>query len=381
MERGGLDLYPLTGKQYLPNENLDFELSPRGSSLELELTPRLSPRSERQESGLSPRRTPRRTESDTCGEAFVRNLEILSLSGEPVLESVSSSLGTVAKLKKEIQRHAGIPFLTQKLCVGDQALDDTTKLSSLKDCSVTLIVLPYSDSEKAKDKLLGAVQRDEIKVVKKCLKHPICPNFHDRHPKCRTPLHEAAYIGNPYLVKLLCEAKADRTARDDEGKTPLHVATQLGHTEAVRYLIRGKSSGVNEVARCGGTPLQLAVMQGHLEVVQVLCGEPGVDKDKASEDSFVHSCSPLQRAARGGHVEIVRTLCDAKANLNKADYKGKQTPLWDASWHGHYLAVRTLLEARADVNASDGDFRTALMGAESQGFEAVARLLREHGAL
>jgi ankyrin repeat protein len=51
-----------------------------------------------------------------------------------------------------------------------------------------------------------------------------------------TPLHSAAHNGDVALVEALLEAKASRTATNDDGHTAAEVAEAAGHNEIVRLL-------------------------------------------------------------------------------------------------------------------------------------------------
>ena len=65
-----------------------------------------------------------------------------------------------------------------------------------------------------------------------------------------TPLHNAAWIGNLPMVRLLIELGADPNLRDpNHGATPLGWAQYNGQTEVARYL--GRNRGHSSPGRRG----------------------------------------------------------------------------------------------------------------------------------
>ena len=52
----------------------------------------------------------------------------------------------------------------------------------------------------------------------------------------RTPLHVAAYYGQPGVARVLLQHGANRTVRDREGHTALELATSRGHDAVVAAL-------------------------------------------------------------------------------------------------------------------------------------------------
>jgi ankyrin repeat protein len=56
----------------------------------------------------------------------------------------------------------------------------------------------------------------------------------------QTALHNA--VGHPILVKVLLEAGADATVKDDEGKTAVDLARDFGYTKSLQLLEKGVRS-------------------------------------------------------------------------------------------------------------------------------------------
>ena len=53
--------------------------------------------------------------------------------------------------------------------------------------------------------------------------------------------------------------------------------------------------------------------------------------------------------------------------------------MW-ASWYGHFTTIQTLLNKDADVNVKSNYDKTALTGAEKEGYTEIVKLLKEAGA-
>jgi len=87
----------------------------------------------------------------------------------------------------------------------------------------------------------------------------------------RTPMHEAALVGDiPEMTRLL-SAGADPNASDDDGWTPLHVAVQNWHLDVVNALLAA-GANVNAQDVHGNTPLSTAVFnsRGRGDLIVVL---------------------------------------------------------------------------------------------------------------
>ena len=90
--------------------------------------------------------------------------------------------------------------------------------------------------------------------------------------------------------------------------------------------------------------------------------------------------TPLDRAAAYGHREVVAFLIEEGADI-APDYRSDTglTLLHAAARGGCLELARKLVEKGADIDAKGNDGRTPLDFAESNGYEEMAALLREHG--
>ncbi len=119
-----------------------------------------------------------------------------------------------------------------------------------------------------------------------------------------TPLHLAAFFGQPAAVKWLLERSADpnAVAKNPTMVRPLHSAVASGVTESVVALVDG-GADVNAAQQGGWTPLQAAAMHNRLEMVRSLLAA-GADVAQQADDGK----TAIGRAEAGGHDEMVKVL-------------------------------------------------------------------------
>jgi len=117
----------------------------------------------------------------------------------------------------------------------------------------------------------------------------------------KTALHCAARCGHVSMIHLLCQAGANKNAKDDKGKTPLMWATVRGHAEVVGALLHeGASTEVS--ADDGATPLMWAARLGKYHIANLLL-DFGANVNHARGDS-----SPLIWALQYSDQSMVSLL-------------------------------------------------------------------------
>ena len=254
-----------------------------------------------------------------------------------------------------------------------------------------------------------------------------------------TPLHYAAFSGDPALVRFLIDKGAKIEAVDAKSKTPLHIAVTNDKREAAGALLergaavearddyqrtalvlcareRGQASlgrvlieagaDVNAKDKFGSDALELAAWRGKADFVDLLlekgaqvpesgerwqmgvsqAASQGLSKlfrrltDGRDEASVLAaSRSILHDAAAGGSAEIVGILLDKGCDPAGVDRFG-WTPLHYAARDGRTDAVRILIDKKAPLNVRTMMGQTPYNVAMERKTEAVAGLLAEKGA-
>ncbi len=126
----------------------------------------------------------------------------------------------------------------------------------------------------------------------------------EHSPDGFTPLHLAAFFGQPAAVKWLLERGADpnAVAKNPTMVRPLHSAVASGLTESVVALV-DSGADVNAAQQGGWTPLQAAAMHNRLEMVRSLLAT-GADVAQQTDDGK----TAIGLAEAGGHDEMVKLL-------------------------------------------------------------------------
>ena len=119
-----------------------------------------------------------------------------------------------------------------------------------------------------------------------------------------TPLHLAAFFGQPAAVEWLLErgAAPNAVAKNPTMVQPLHSAVASGVTESVVALLDG-GADVNATQQGGWTPLQAAAMHNKLDMVRSLLAA-GAEVAQQADDGK----TAIGLAEAGGHDEMVRLL-------------------------------------------------------------------------
>lgn len=271
-----------------------------------------------------------------------------------------------------------------------------------------------------------AVAERNKEVVELMFEAGASPNLADEAG--RTPLFHAAASGDEALVARLLQAGADPNLADRERVSPLMTATVAGKAKVFDALLKA-GANVNATDQCGRAPLHYAIAAKQLPLVQRLLAVPArtdlVTCDgrdplglavEARDDQLTQAIldlpgerewdfggrSLLQQAVDSGDVGKVRRV------LSK--HRGPPTPqecreplLAYAVAANNLKLTALLLEAGADPNTTvetpveprfleytpqrflkhyltNEPGMNVLMIAAGLGYDAMARLLLEHGA-
>ena len=119
-----------------------------------------------------------------------------------------------------------------------------------------------------------------------------------------TPLHYAAFFGQPQVAEALLAAGADPNAqaRNPMLVRPLHSAAAVGQREVVALLLH-HGADPNTRQQGGWTPLQEAAHLGDAEMARVLL-EYGADRTTGNDEGK----NALEVARAGGHAHLLEML-------------------------------------------------------------------------
>jgi len=190
-----------------------------------------------------------------------------------------------------------------------------------------------------------------------------------------TPLHYAAYIGNPQIVKLLLDRGADPLARNIEGGwMPLHAAVYQKNLPAVRLLARCPGS-LNADAKGQGGPLHWAVRRGFGEGVRLLL-EEGADieqLDAAGNPVFL-------AAVELGDLEMVQLLAGSNARTDRPNAVNQRSALHIASIKNYPRILAFLLDRGLSWDSRDHEGKTPMDWAQKLSHRGIVKLLKAAGA-
>lgn len=196
----------------------------------------------------------------------------------------------------------------------------------------------------------------------------------------RSPVADAASIGDIETVRQLLREGADVNAPQGDGMTGLHWAAHRGDAPLAEILIYAGAK-LESGTRIGHyTPLHIACRRAHAEVVKLLLRQ-GADPNAATTNS---GATPLHLAAASGDPEIISALLAAGAKVEAEESSWGQTPLVFAAAKGRAAAIRVLLEAGADPARTTRVVDTAEMeeadkAAESRIAEILADFKEKEG--
>jgi len=167
-----------------------------------------------------------------------------------------------------------------------------------------------------------------------------------------SPIMVAVYKDDIKKIKNLIKSGVDPNVKDEYGRTPLHEAAAVGNVNAVRTLISyGADVNIKSSGRIQPVPILVqAATNAHFEVVKFLL-ESGADPQAHDNDGL----TALFWAAciRQG----VRPVEETRAKI-----------------------IKILVEYGCDINAKQlSSSRTALDAARSVGNNQLAKIIQEYG--
>lgn len=199
-------------------------------------------------------------------------------------------------------------------------------------------------------------------------------------PEMDTALIDAAQRGDAGEVARQLAEGASVNARDATNHTALHFATQSNHVEAAVMLIEaGADVNASDGASIDHSPYLMAGARGYLEILTSMLTH-GADLT----DTNGYGGTALIPACERGFVAVVRALIEAGTDLDHVNRLG-WTALLEAiilsdGGPAHQEIVGMLLEAGANPGLADRNVVTPLTHAKTRGYDAIAALLKAHGA-
>jgi ankyrin repeat protein len=218
-----------------------------------------------------------------------------------------------------------------------------------------------------------------------------------------TPLQIAAYMGNLRLAETLIAAGA---RMDATGPTALHFAVRGIHLDVIHYFLQ-KGADLNIRDAEGTSPLDEAVWNGSLDTVAILLAHGA----RLNEAETKTGATPINEAAYRGNTRVVQYLLQFHPDLDIRDREG-YSPLENAARKGkedsalllleaeqpqtprslekamslaitkdESILVKNLLRHGAAPNEALPSGLSPLEDACLKGFDGVAGLLLDHGAL
>jgi len=189
-----------------------------------------------------------------------------------------------------------------------------------------------------------------------------------------TPLHIACHAGNPHVIRILLNSKANPSIRNKKDMTCLVKAAAKGYKDIVEELIMKTASFPISNRPDPSEALRMCAAKGHLTTAATLIKSKA---DVNTKDSG--SRSALVFAAREGHPQMCKYLLALSADLEHSDKYGQTALIW-ASAEGHIEVISILLDSQANVDAEDNEGQTPLIWAASEGREEICEVLLEYGA-
>lgn len=188
-----------------------------------------------------------------------------------------------------------------------------------------------------------------------------------------TPLLWAAWTGKQDLIEMLMAVEGtDSGHTTTGGRTLFTIEASIGLKGLCRDLIeRGIANVTQPSFEDGFTPLHCATDSNKAGVIELLLGQPGVDKNFCTRQGY----TPLWYAVKQENTKSVMTLLGHQVDVDRSDNRAR-TPLLVAAQKSNEEIVRMLLNAGARAQLDEA-LEIALLNRD----EEIVRILREAGAV
>ena len=248
----------------------------------------------------------------------------------------------------------------------DGILDVNLKLNDIKKHGWNVIFdhLGQSMIDKINSEIFLAISQNNLNSVIQSVQAGALINANDRFG--HSPLHYAAYKGNPRIVDYLLNNGGNPNIRGRHDSTPLHSAAWGRNVQAIELLLE---DGADVDARTdeGETPGMTAALRGEKDILEILFA---LSADPHATD--IHGTNLIDLAAAGGHKAIVDLLQEIGVS--------NKNPLHVAAGLGDLNKIKRLLENGHSVNKRDAFGATPLLVAMVSGKEDVVDFLLSKNA-
>ena len=185
----------------------------------------------------------------------------------------------------------------------------------------------------------------------------------------RTPLHHAAAMNRPAMVRLLLELGADARATDDVGRSALTVAAASSAGPDVLELLQAAGATFDLLA---------ALTLGRYDLAERILAEDPRRIGADGRDTVALHLLVAQRDVAGVKWLIARGV---DVNTKRVLWDCNQTALHVTAEGGAIELTRILLDAGADPDVRDDKYQSTVLGwAEFCGQPEITKLLRRRGA-
>ena len=181
----------------------------------------------------------------------------------------------------------------------------------------TVGIIAVSESNVSRNKLVLAVQDDNVSEVIALISRGKRVNAKDRGYDGNSPLHVAVENGNLEIAQILLSAGAKIDSKNSQKRTPLMMLDEDATPELVNLLL-GYGAKIDAADKKKNTALILASAYAGKDVIQILISA-GANVNAVNKQGE----TALMNAAENDETEIIQLLLGAGADANARNRDGK----------------------------------------------------------